>query len=299
LSLPDLHTPNLWKLYAIALLATLLWSINYIFARHALIEFPPMLVTGMRTGIAALVMLPIYFWHMRGSNRPDWTRRDLVTVVSLGILGVGLNQALFVLGFSRTSVAHAAFIVGLTPMFVVLIAAVLGHERLRALQLAGMAVALTGVAVLQFSSGNERQSSTLGDVLIFCGCFTFAIFTVRGKLETRRLGPIILNTWAYVASTIALLPVTIWYSARFSFENVSSRAWIGVFYMAVFSSVLGYLMYYYALTHIPASRVSTFSYLQPLLAMVLAMIFLGERLSPSLFSGGALVLAGVFLAERA
>jgi drug/metabolite transporter (DMT)-like permease len=69
--------------------------------------------------------------------------------------------------------------------------------------------------------------------------------------------------------------------------------------MAVFSSVLGYLMYYYALTHMPASRVSTFSYLQPVLAIFLAMVFLGERAEPSLFSGGALVLAGVFLAERA
>ena len=286
-------------MYAIALLATLIWSINYIFARHALNEFPPMLVTGMRTAIAAAVMLPVYFWHMRGSDHPEWTRRDLVTVVSLGVLGVGLNQALFVLGFSRTSVAHAAFIVGLTPMFVDLIAAVLGHERLRPVQLAGMAVALLGVAVLQLSSDNQRQSSTAGDVLIFCGCFTFAIFTVRGKVETRRLGPIILNTWSYVASSMALLPVTLWYAGGFSFESVSSKAWIGLFYMAVFSSVIGYLMYYYALTHIPASRVSTFSYLQPLLAMVLAMTFLGERLSPSLFSGGALVLAGVFLAERA
>jgi drug/metabolite transporter (DMT)-like permease len=68
--------------------------------------------------------------------------------------------------------------------------------------------------------------------------------------------------------------------------------------MAAFSSVIGYLLFYYALAHIPASRLSTFAYLQPVLATLLAMMFLGERPAASFFSGGALILAGVFVAER-
>jgi drug/metabolite transporter (DMT)-like permease len=134
---------------------------------------------------------------------------------------------------------------------------------------------------------------------MFCGCLMFAILAVWGKRESTRLGPIVLTAWAYIASAAALMPVIFWYSTTFSYERVTWTGWASLFYMAAFSSVIGYLLFYYALTHIPASRVSTFAYLQPLIATVLAMIFLGERPTASLFSGGALVLAGVFVAERA
>ena len=119
-----------------------------------------------------------------------------------------------------------------------------------------------------------------------------------GKRESIRLGPIVLNTWAYSASAVVLLPVTVWYSQTFAYASVSWMGWASLFYMAAFSSVIGYLLFYYALTHITASRLSTFGYLQPLIAMVLGMIFLGERPTALLFSGAALVLAGVFVAER-
>jgi drug/metabolite transporter (DMT)-like permease len=68
--------------------------------------------------------------------------------------------------------------------------------------------------------------------------------------------------------------------------------------MAIFPSVLGYLIYCYALTKMPASRVSAFSYLQPLLATILAVPMLGEPVSGSLAGGGALILAGVYVTER-
>jgi drug/metabolite transporter (DMT)-like permease len=291
------RTP-LWRVYAIAILATVIWSINYIFAKYALLEFPPMLISGLRNVIAAVVMFPVFLWHRNGDERPEFTRKDMLTLGTLGLLGVGMNQVFFVLGISRTSVAHAAVIVGLTPVLVLVIAALLGEERMKRMQMAGMVLALVGVVVLQLSSTDRRQSTLLGDLLIFCGCMIFAVFAVRSKRETRRMGPIVLNTFAYVSTGIALLPVTLWYSRSFAYEGVTWQGWASLFYMAAFSSVLGYLMFYYALSHMPASRVSTFTYLQPLIAMALAMIFLGERPTTSLFSGGALVLAGVFIAER-
>ena len=68
--------------------------------------------------------------------------------------------------------------------------------------------------------------------------------------------------------------------------------------MAVFPSVVCYSIYYYALTHVPASRVAAFSYLQPLLATIMAILLLGENTTAGLMSGGALVLLGVFIAEK-
>jgi drug/metabolite transporter (DMT)-like permease len=297
--MPDERRPRHWQVYAVAGLATVIWSINYLFAKWTLREFPPMLTSGLRTAFAAALMLPVYFWHVRREGAPRWTRRDRIAVITLGVIGVGLNQVFFVLGIDRTSVSHAAIIVGLTPLMVLCFATIAGQENVRPAQLGGMVLAFAGVAVLQSASTPAKQSSLAGDLLIFCGISIFAMFTVAGKSAATQVGPIVLNTWAYIASAGALLPVTLWYSASFDYTRVSWSGWASLFYMAAFSSVIGYLLYYYALTHIAASKVSTFSYLQPLLATGLAMAFLGELPSASLLSGGALVLAGVFVAERA
>jgi drug/metabolite transporter (DMT)-like permease len=149
--LPDRKAaPHLSRVYAIAGLATLIWSINYIFAKHALREFPPMLVSSLRTTIAAFLMVPVYLWHRRGRNLPQFTRRDVSVVMALGVLGVGLNQVFFVLGINRTTVGHAAIIVGLTPVLVLLIATLFGHERIRRMQLAGMLMARLGSRFYSF-----------------------------------------------------------------------------------------------------------------------------------------------------
>jgi drug/metabolite transporter (DMT)-like permease len=248
--------------------------------------------------MAAAIMVGVYRSPLNGENRSDVTDKDMWTLGMLGLIGVGLNQVFFILGLSLTSVAHAAIIVGLTPILVLVIATIVGHEEIRRMQLVGMLLALFGVAVLQSSSPQSRQGSLIGDLMVFCGILLFAVFAVRGKRETARVGPIVLNTWAYMASAVALLPVTLWYSQTFDYGRVTWQGWASLFYMTDFSSVLGYLLFYYALSHMPASKVSTFAYLQPLIAIALAIIFLGEQPNAALISGGALVLAGVFIAER-
>jgi drug/metabolite transporter (DMT)-like permease len=296
--LPDAKAPHLWRVYAVAGLATLVWSINYVAAKWTILQFPPMLLSGLRTCMAAVLMAAVYCSPLNSDKRPELTKKDIFGLAALGIVGVGLNQVFFIAGISRTTVAHAAIIVGLTPILVLVLATIVGHERMKRVQLAGMLLALTGVAVLQFSSPQSRQSSLAGDLMVFCGILMFAVFAVRGKRETTRVGPIVMNTWAYFASAIALLPITLWYGKSFDFSRVTWQGWAGLFYMTAFSSVLGYLLFYYALSHMSASKVSTFAYLQPLIAIGLAIVFLGEQPNATLVSGGALVLAGVYIAER-
>jgi len=101
-----------------------------------------------------------------------------------------------------------------------------------------------------------------------------------------------------VGGGLVLLPLTIWSGSQTAWQDISVLAWLSVIYMAGFASVLAYLIYYYALTYAPASRVSGLSYLQPLLATLMAIPILHEPLTISLVTGGALILAGVFVTER-
>ncbi len=290
--------PSHWKLYSLIGLMTFLWSVNYIVAKIALREMPSMMLAGVRMTMAGLLILPVYFWEVRKNGSHGWIRKDVPVLLGLGILGVSLNQLFFVIGIGMTSVAHAAVLIGVTPMLVLLLATFSGQEKLRAVRLVGMAMALGGVAVLQLASSKGTGASSRGDFFVLLCSLVFALFTVLGKRVAGKFGAITMNTFAYVGGAVTMLPVTLWYSSQVQLAAISWKAWTGVLFMAAFPSVLCYVIYYYALSHIPASRVSAFSYLQPLLATSMAIFLLAENPTASLMIGGPLVLAGVFVAER-
>jgi drug/metabolite transporter (DMT)-like permease len=275
------------------------WSLNFIVGKVALREFPPLLLSGLRTAVAGAMILPVYWWDARRNpGAARWRRRDVPLLLLLAMFGVALNQLFFTLGLWRTSVAHAAILMGMTPVLVVLLAGMAGLERITSAKILGMGVALCGVAVLTVSRSRGAPTSIPGDLFIFLASLAFAVFAVLGKRVTERHGSITVSTFAYVGGALMLAPVTLWQSAEFSYRSVSAAGWVTLLYMAAFPSVVCYLIFYYALTYIPASRVSAFSYLQPLTATVLAIPLLGEPVTLTLAAGGALVFAGVYVTER-
>jgi len=285
-------------LYAFIFLMVAFWSGNYIVGKVALREFPPLLLAGLRIGCAGLFVLPFYAWERR--RKPaSWTGRDVPLLIFLGVFGVTLNQVFFVAGLSRTSVAHAALIMGLMPMQVLLFACLRGQERMTPRKAAGMAIALAGAAVLKFFEPAAGNGATwLGDVFIFLSGLCFAIFTVAGKATVKLHSSATVNTFAYVGGALALAPVTLWEASRYPLGQASAAAWLSMLYMALFPSVLAYLIYYYALSRIAASRVAAFSYLQPVFATAMGVVILGEHLGASVIAGGCIILSGVYLAER-
>jgi drug/metabolite transporter (DMT)-like permease len=295
----NVRRPSGVKLYGLILLMILLWAMNFLISKIALREIPPMLLAGMRTALAGVLILPVYFWRRRRDpGRTSWSRDEFPVLLFLGLVGVALNQFFFVVGISRTSVAHAAFIIGTTPLLVLALSAVVGHEKLAAMKSAGMLIALSGVMFLNLAPSKSPGATAAGDALILLSSLCFAVFTVAGKRATQNHGAVAVNTVAYVGGALALSPLTMWQAWRFPFAAVSWTAWACLCYMAVFPSLVCYLIYYYALTHISASRLSAFGYLQPLIATTAAAFILREPVTTAIVAGGAMVLAGVFVSER-
>jgi drug/metabolite transporter (DMT)-like permease len=291
--------PSKARLYFLLSLMLLFWSLNFTIGKVALREFPSMLLVGIRTSFAAAFTLPIYFWQNRGKREVWKNTTDFWWLLTLGVFGVILNQLFYVVGLSLTSVAHAAIIVTLTPVTVLIFAALLKQEHFTLLKALGMTIAASGVLVIQLSKDQASGATPLGDGFCFLSVLGFAMFTVKSKQFTQRHSGLTAITVAYVGGAIALAPVTVWMGSRFDLARVSAAAWLSLIYMAVFSAVIAYLIYYYALTYLPASRVSAVSYLQPVVATLFAVIVLGERISTVLIIGGILVLTGVVITERA
>ena len=289
-------------LYALILLMVAFWSGNYIAGKIALRELSPLFLAGLRIGLAGVTMLPLYAWERvrkRDRSLTVTARYNIVQLLLLGLLGVTLNQFFFIIGLSRTSVAHAAILIGLTPIQVLIIAGLRGQERITARKAVGMAIALAGVAVLKaFEPAAGAGATWLGDFFIVLTGLCFALFTVFGKEVTHQYSTITMNTYAYVGGGVALLPLTLWEATHQPLAHVSAGAWLAAIYMALFPSVIAYLIYYHALAHMTASRVSAFSYLQPVFASIMGVAILGESLGAPVIGGGLVILAGVYLAER-
>ena len=124
--------PSHWRLYSLIGLMTFLWALNFIVAKFALRQIPPLMAVGFRTGLAGLLIWPIYFWERQTKGVAAWTRSDVPMLIFLGMFGVTLNQLFFVLGIGHTSVAHAAIMIGMTPILVLAIACAIGQELLSA-----------------------------------------------------------------------------------------------------------------------------------------------------------------------
>ena len=289
--------PNPALLYTLIGLMQVFWTANFLIGKVALREFPALLAAGMRVILALLCILPFYAWRVHGQGK--WTRADLPRFLFLGLIAVGINQVLFVVGLSRTSVAHCAILIALTPLWVLLIAAARRLETITARKLAGMLAALAGVVVLGLERKGGAGPTIAGDLAILSAGAAFALFTVLGKEITDRHGSLTVNTFLYAFGALLVAPVVVWQGWSFPFASVSVEAWLALGYMAVFPSLVCYLIFYYALRYVAASRLTTLGYLQPLAATLFGVLLLDERITAPLVAGGALIVAGVYLTERA
>jgi drug/metabolite transporter (DMT)-like permease len=282
----------------------LLWSANFIIGKVALREFPPVLLGALRIGLAGLFVAPVCWRKVRAASDPLRPRRDWFLLAFLAACNVG-NQLLFLIGLNRTSVAHSTLILATGPIFVLLIAARIGLERITWRKAVGMAIALAGIAVLvqptsaQRPPGSGRTDATLaGDAVTAAACVLFSMFAVYGKKATKTFGTVVINGFTYMGGAVLLAPIVLWQARDFPFSQVTAAGWSSLVYIALIPSIICYLIYYHALAHISASRVAAFIYFEPLIAMLMAVPFLGERITPSLVASGTVIFTGVYLTER-
>jgi drug/metabolite transporter (DMT)-like permease len=274
----------------------LLWSFNYLAGKIALRHLPPFTLAVFRIDLAALVILPFYIFR-RG--RTPVQARDLWTLSYLGVFLI-INQVFFTVGLGYTTSGHSSMILATGPIIVLLFARALKLEALTPGKILGMVIAFTGVAILATEQGlNLRHSATLaGDLLTLVGTTSFSVYAVLGKKFARQFDSITMNTFNLLAGALLLLPLSIRQAAHLDWGSVGWAGWAGLVYMAAISSVAAYTLFYWVLRYMDASRVAAVNYLQPLGAILVAAAFLGELPTRNLMLGGALILLGVYLAER-
>jgi drug/metabolite transporter (DMT)-like permease len=285
-------------LLVVALVSVLFaWSINYIVGKITLTHFSALTLASFRLQISALVLLSLYFSQR---NRTPLNRRDLWTFAYLGFFGYAINQGGFVTGLSLTTSEHSVVIVALGPILILAMARAMGLETLTPGKVFGMLISFCGVIVLETDSGSPLHSPLLlGDLISLAGTLGYSIYTVLAKRVAGTYDTISINAFCATAGAIVWLPVALCQGSRLSWSGVGLAGWAGLLYMVLFSSVGGYLLFYWLLRHMEASRVVVVNYFQPVLVVLLSIPLLAERPTVRLLVSGVLVLLGVYLTEHA
>jgi len=271
-----------------------MWSINYVAGKIALLHMDPLTLVAFRFEVAGAIMLAVYLAQKR---RMPMRRGDVWTFTYLSFLGVVVNQGFFTFGLNYTTSSHSAVIVAIDPILILILASVFKIERLTAGKIGGMALAFIGILVLEAENG-PHSPLLMGDLISLGGALGFSFYAVFAKRITREYDAVALNTFNCAGAAILFLPVAIRQGISLDWSSVGWAGWAGMLYMAIFSSVSAYLLFYWALRYLDPSRVAAINYLQPVCVVVIASIFLAEHASSHLLAGTGLVLAGVWLAER-
>jgi drug/metabolite transporter (DMT)-like permease len=309
----DGHRPSNPILYACITLIMAIWSLNYLATKYALRYLPPLTLASFRVVAAAAFMLLVYpiaarlpaFATDLVAHKQKRTLRDLFTFAYLGFFCVALNQMCFTVGLRYTSVAHSSIILGMGPLYALILAALFRLETLTWGKTLGMLVSFIGIAILASASGGVgRHSPTLfGDLITLCGSVAFALYVVLGKRVAGKYDALTMTTWNYLFGALMALPFAIHQAIAFgplaNFRAVPWQVWACFAFTACFSSTLAYLFYFWLLRYLQASQLSAFTYFLPVAATVLGILFLGERASWLELLGAALALLGLSLTESA
>lgn len=274
----------------------LLWSVNYIVGKITLRHIDALTLAAMRAEVVAVILLAIYFAQRR---RMPLRRRDIWTFVYLGFFGYVVNQGCFIVGLGSTTSNHSAVLIASSPIIILLLASAMRLEKLTVAKMLAMAICFVGVVTLETEHGSPAHSPLLfGDLITLAGVLGFSAYAVLGKKVARAYDTVSMNAFNAAAAAILLMPLAVRQGIRLDWKGVGWVGWAGMLYMAALSAVAGYLLFYWLLQHMEASRVVVVNYFQPVVVVLLSIPLLGDRPTARLVASATLVLVGVYLAER-
>ena len=225
--------------------------------------------------------------------------KDLALLTLCSMLGIAVNQLLFVKGLSLTTVINSVLLGTTIPVFTLAVSIALGHDRLSLRRIIGISLAVSGVVYLvdpwraQFS-----PQTTTGNLLIVTCAFSYAAYIAISKDLFKRYGALNVITWMFAIGCVVTAPIGGYALSHDALGAAGIWIWVAVIYIILIPTVAAYYLNAWALTRVTPTTVATYIYLQPLIAFGLAPLLLGEKLSSRTLIACILIFAGVFMVIR-
>jgi drug/metabolite transporter (DMT)-like permease len=287
---------------AVYLFLCAVWGSTWLVIKIGLRDLPPLRYAGFRMAVACLLMAPVALLRggRRGSAGRNPTRREIFLVGVAGFLQIGLCYAFLFVASQWIESGLAAILFSSFPIWVGLFAHYfLPDEPLTRRAVAAAGLGLSGVVVIEApavaglaSSGSPRLVA--GGALVFASAIVAAYANILNKKSFAGVSPV-FNVWGQtlVGSAFLLLAAAVFETgvpARWTPSAIAS-----LLYLAVFGTALTFAGLFWLIPRVPVAVIGTIPLVDTFIAVLLGGVFLGERLSPRVFAGGALILVGVVL----
>jgi drug/metabolite transporter (DMT)-like permease len=275
--------------FAACAVASCFWGCGFFFGKIALEEMGFAHMVLYRFLFAMVGLLPLLVTHRPGLNRREW---GLLVVASF--LGVPVQFLIQFYALSITTVSHAALMVGTMPVILAVGAAAFAHERMDRVGWMALAGSTCGAGLIALGGGSHTQGgATLAGDLLVVVSLLIALFwiLINKELMGRRHSHVVVTAYGLAIGTAMLM---VWVPVRYGIPpvaGVSWKAWLALAGSGVLCTATTTLLWNWGMTQVPASQAGVLLNMEPLMGSLLGVFVLGERLGPSAWVGGGLILA--------
>ena len=278
-----------------AFLASAIYGVNHTIAKGLMpLYIEPFGFIFLRvTGAALLFWIISLFTPKEKIATSDWPR-----IIGCAIFGMVLNMLFFFKGLSLSTPINSSVIITLSPVMVLILASILIKERITLLKTIGIIIGMAGALVLVIFSKGENFNAPnipLGNVLFIVNAFSYGLYLILVKPLTKKYHAITLMKWLFLIAIFINLPITIGEFTSVEWSSLPFDAIWKMAFVVVGTTFMTYLLNIYALKQLSASTISSFIYLQPLIAISFAISVGADKLTLVKVIAAALVFIGVYM----
>ncbi len=286
------HKPHLAILAII--ITNLIWGASVPIFKWSLQDIPPFTFAFFRFFLASLVLLPFTFHHLKISHKA------FLQLSLLAFLGFFLHISLLFFGLTLSLSINAPIIASSAPIFLIIGSFFLLHEKVKTKTAIGTAISLIGIGivVLRPILDNGFDSNIIGNVLFILSTLSLVLYTLLLREYSLPYRATTITFWMFVITTAIFFPFFLWESGTTNaLSHLTFQGLTGILFGAIFTSVIAYVFYNFAIRRIPANEIGIFLYIDPIVTALIAVPLLGEEITTLFIIGAIFVFLGIFVAE--
>lgn len=285
--------------YLSALIATIIWSGNFIVARDLIDAIPPVSLAYWRWTVATIVLFPFAIKPLLN----DWSilKKHKLYITITAILGVSVFNTLIYIGSHTTSVMNLSLISITFPIFIIILSRIYFKESITTNKYIGVLLVAIGIVTL-VTKGDLTVLASLnfaaGDIWMLLGAITFAVYSLLVNKKPQQIGTRSFQLITFIIGLLFLSPFYIWEASHSNFEiqNISNATLYSILYIGLFASLVSYFLWAKAVATIGATRSSMIYYTLPVFSGVSAYLFLGEEIKSIHLLSMLLIVIGILTA---
>jgi drug/metabolite transporter (DMT)-like permease len=277
------------------IIANLIWGAASPIFKWSLQDIEPFTLAFLRFFLGALILLP-FTLHALHVDKKDW-----VKLLLIALTGITINISFFFLGLQKTASVNSPIIASAAPVIIILGSMLFLGERPKKIVILGTLLSLLGVIsiIIEPMIESGLDASVIGNLFLILSLFGSVLHTILLKGFTRKYSSLTITFWSFFIGSFSFLPMMAVEVKTHGFlTDLTMQGLIGIIFGAVLASAVAYYLYALALKYVIASEVSIFTYMDPIVAILIAIPLLGEKITPVFIIGSILVFLGILIAEK-